>query len=650
MATNSAAEVAPAGAGARWIERLRRRLWNPAMNGAIADDRRRSWEIRNNTPRPVWLEHDNRIFTLAPLEVMTWSPSGRRDHAGADKDPRQAFPALERLIDRHQVEVTRPRDEAPRDILLSRTIRFATIAVSIWLILLWPMSLWWWWHIGAWLGFACALLFLFLWTSPARRRAGREVRRWTFYNATMLGVVAVGILVPAVALYLATDLRHVVSIWPNGLGVDTSKPLELIGRMLQLTFISVATLLPALMYFQFDAERLGTLRDRWIQNVFRLDPTVTTRCDVTAKYGRQLDEAYGPQEDGRGRLTRGRRSPIILTTLILAMGWLLILLKAGDKIAAGKPDAPLTFVSLLDPNQSLVTFAFLGAYFFGLQLVWQSYVRGDLRPKTYTTITVRVLVVVILAWLIGAVTDATQAAEPLYLLAFAAGFVPDRVLHLLWEKGLPKLGRVVDLGRQQQLTELEGADLYERTRLSEEGITSLEALAHHDLLDLFFKTRIQPARLVDWVDQAILIMYLSGESGATQPALDGTVLRIALRRVGIRTASDLVYQTRRTEAGHRANSAERLNALAAIVHAEVPTCSLDQVRDRLRLLASTLDQSEWLGRIENWRRSDLIAADHRRRRYIDAHGHLKYGDPRLAGEHCLLEETDSEGTVRSHYA
>src|SRR5205823_5682011 len=28
-------------------------------------------------------------------------------------------------------------------------------------------------------------------------------------------------------------------------------------------FIAMVTLLPALMYFQFDAERLGTLRDRW---------------------------------------------------------------------------------------------------------------------------------------------------------------------------------------------------------------------------------------------------------------------------------------------------------------------------------------------------------------------------------------------------
>jgi hypothetical protein len=226
----------------------------------------------------------------------------------------------------------------------------------------------------------------------------------------------------------------------------------------------------------------------------------------------------------------------------------------------------LSFVALLDPDQSLVTFAFLGAYFFALQLIWQGYVRTDLRPKTYTTITVRVLVVVIFSWLIEA-TMGGGSPESLYLLAFAAGLVPDSILHLIWEKALPRLGNILNQDRQQPLTELEGIDLYERTRLSEEGITSVEALAHHDLLDLFFKTRISAARLVDWIDQAILVMYLSpdwqaagpdggidqvdlstdkaGKRAAGGPRPSGSSLRRALRTLGIRTASDLVYLTRR---------------------------------------------------------------------------------------------------------
>jgi hypothetical protein len=204
---------------------------------------------------------------------------------------------------------------------------------------------------------------------------------------------------------------------------------------------------------------------------------------------------------------------------------------------------------------SLITFAFLGVYFFALQLVWQGDVRADLRPKTYTTIAVRVLVVVVVAWLIDATTGASENLEPLYLLAFAAGFVPDQVLHLLWEKVLPRLSRFVDQGRQQQLTELEGINLYERTRLGEESITSVEALAHHDLLDLFIKTRIAAEWLMDWVDQAILVICLSADK--TKPTF-----RDALRKVGIRTASELVKLTKRNDR----TSDLKLNDLAGVAH------------------------------------------------------------------------------------
>jgi hypothetical protein len=97
---------------------------------------------------------------------------------------------------------------------------------------------------------------------------------------------------------------------------------------------------------------------------------------VYAKYGRQLEEAYGGCGDSRGRLTRGRRSPVVLTTLVLAFGWLLILLKGGDRISFDPADnSNLSFIALLDPDHSMVAFAFLGAFFFALQLVWQAYVQ-----------------------------------------------------------------------------------------------------------------------------------------------------------------------------------------------------------------------------------------------------------------------------------
>jgi hypothetical protein len=577
---------------------------------------RPTWYLRNTTPRPIWIEHENRILSLAPLEERAWPSAG----SGPPPDPYAAFPQLRTLVERRQVDIRRHPGESGADPLLIRIVRLSLVGGFVWLASFWPLPLWWWQRIGGVLAIGCALSLLIVITLRSRPRTGRQMRRWTWYNATMWAVIAVGVLLPAGVLYLATDLHQVVSVWPGGLRVDTDRPLVIIGRLMQLTFIAAATLLPALMYFQFDAERLATLRDRWIQNVFRLDPTVSTMYDVTAKYGRYIDEAYGCPEDGRGRLTRGRRSPIILTTLFLAFGWLLIL-RLGPIDGSG-----LSFVGLLAPDPSLVAFAFLGAYFFGLNLVWRGFVRADLRPKTYTTIAVRIMAVVIVAWLIDVWTNGDPPTPPLYLLAFAAGFVPDQVLHFLWEKVLPRLGGFLDAGRQQQLTELEGIDLYERTRLSEEGITNVEALAHHDLLDLFFKTRIPATRLVDWVDQAILVMYLAPD---TEPrdvrAARGPELRAALRTLGVRTATDLVNLVRRADDPF---SRQRFDAMVAELRTALPAGRSVDIEQRLRLIAGTLDRSEWLGRIINWRYSDLIERVPARRRYIDGHGDLRVGDPR----------------------
>jgi hypothetical protein len=598
----------------------------------------RQWLIRNETPRPIWLEHGGRVLTLAPHEERVWSAEPAPRVWAQPEDIREAFPQLHRLVDRHQVALCAKPEVSEVDAPLASAIRVTLIVGLIWVASLWPLPLWWWLRVGAVLATGFALWLLVMLTQPARRSRkrtaaqvgamGRLVRRKAWYNFTMVMVVAIGILIPAATLYLATDLHEVVAFWPDGVTIDSSKPLVLVGRLMQLTFIAVATLMPALMYFQFDVERLGTLRHRWIQNVFRLDPTVSTMCDVKAKYERQLEEAYG-LDDGRGRLTRGRRSPIIVTTLILAFGWLLIMLRAGDEIRVGPGDS-LSFLTLLNPDQSMVTFAFLGAYFFALHLIWDGFVRSDLRPKTYTTIAVRILVVVVLAWLIEAVTKSTDNSQPLFLIAFAAGFVPDKVLHLIWEKVLPRTASILNLDQQQPLTEIEGIDLYERTRLSEEGITNVEAIAHHDLLDLFFKTRIPAARLVDWVDQAILVMYLNGAAGESDSPREGNArLRVALRTVGIRTASDLVEFTRRADGETVTRCSRRVAELSDTLAPLLPEAEREGVWRRLHVLSEALDHSEWLGRIENWRRSDMIEADPWKRRWIDGFGDLRYGDPRV---------------------
>ena len=72
--------------------------------------------------------------------------------------------------------------------------------------------------------------------------------------------------------------------------VDPASYGVVVGRALLLLTVILVSLFPALMYFQFDREKLPTQIDRWLHAIFRLDPSLETVADVDAKYGRRVEE------------------------------------------------------------------------------------------------------------------------------------------------------------------------------------------------------------------------------------------------------------------------------------------------------------------------------------------------------------------------
>ncbi len=354
------------------------------------------------------------------------------------------------------------------------------------------------------------------------------------------------------------------ALWLMKIDFRLADGLVILVRGLQLIFISTASLLPALLYFLFDRQQLGTLRDRFEQHIFRLDPYVQTLVDVRSKYGRQMAEVFGPEAVGGTRLLRGTRWPIMVATLAITIGWITAMLSQTFAVPAS---TDLAAIALFAPKQDVVTFGFLGAYFFTLNNTLRRYARGDLKPKAYSSITVRIFVVFIVSWLVGLVFT----EKPAMLVAFFAGIVPETGLTLLQEslrrqKGVGKL--IPSFQEKHPLTELEGVDLYDRARLEDEGVTNVEGLAHHDLIDLMIETRIPVPRLVDWIDQAILYLHA-----------DQTFMQ-RLRGFGIRTATDLV-------AADQAGLAGFLK---------------EDERSRVVILISTLKDDEWLAYVQAWRK------------------------------------------------
>jgi hypothetical protein len=276
---------------------------------------------------------------------------------------------------------------------------------------------------------------------------------------SLLLILTIGIGLPTLAVYF----------FGGGRGFLGGEPtLALLGRALQLIFIATASLLPALLYFLFDRQQLGTLRERFEQQIFRLDPNVASLIEVRAKYGRQLAEIYGPDmTTDEGRLIRATRWPILVATLVITLGWILTLLPAGGGLVISQPSEIL---NLFLPQRTAVIFGFLGVYFFGLNTISHRYVRADLKPKAYSSITVRVFIVVILAWVIGLPVKDENPYE--LMLVFVIGIFPESGLTLIREsirKGTG-LGKFIPYTREKHpLTNLEEIDVYDRARLLDEG-------------------------------------------------------------------------------------------------------------------------------------------------------------------------------------
>ena len=318
----------------------------------------------------------------------------------------------------------------------------------------------------------------------------------------------------------------------------TTDAITVTGRMLQMVFVVIAALLPALLYFLYDRQKVSIVSKTFYREIVLLDPAIHTSADAEEKYGHLINEVYGDKSAGYYLANVGL--PITLSSVLIALGWLLILLP----IVPESPLGPADFFNLVNPLPSALSFGFLGAYFFALNMVFRRYVRSDLTPKAYSHITVRLLVTTILVWAVSVLPDPQFKQSPaLLIMAFCIGVVPETAIKVIQEFMRKTIGRFSEsLDERDPLTNLDGIDLYDRARLSEEGVENIENLAYHNMIDLLVQTRIPARRLADMVDQAILYLHAGtgrdAKTGQDSDSQKETTLKL-LRGYGIRTATDL---------------------------------------------------------------------------------------------------------------
>jgi hypothetical protein len=511
--------------------------------------------IINETPSRLTLKNiDGEEMVLAPLQEKAVSPAD----SGFD------FHDLERK------GIVRTRTEEPSslgDNILTMLFGggFWFMVIAIWLTnikpvfgipaAIWPYAVWG----TALLILILAAIGLIVWGT----NTGPLVARWTKNAVALTVVLAIGLGLPAATIYFFGGGREFLGSAPS---------LALFGRLMQLALIATASLLPVLLFFLFDRYQLSTLRKGLYFSLFRLDRSLTTISDIHAKYGSQIDEAYGSDAQGRGRLTPGTRWPVLVCAFVMTLGWIVALAPVGTEFAPA--NAKEVLASLM-PQPTATVFGFLGVYFFSLRGIALRYARGDLKPKAYTNIMVRLFIVLVISWVLAAVFRGDLSL--ILVLAFLFGITPDEFFTWIKQTFRDKVPSVPQ--STLPLNDLEGIDLYDLARLESEGIVNIEGLAHHELIDLIIETRIPVPRLIDWVDQAILYLHTDGSA------------RTKLREYGIRTPTDLMRAWEKVET--RKDNAE-MTDFKKLLGSEKPPYRLEVIRD-------ALSDDEWFATVSCWR-------------------------------------------------
>ena len=329
---------------------------------------------------------------------------------------------------------------------------------------------------------------------------------------------------------------------------------------------------PAVMWWLFIASQRASLLNEFLSNLHRLGlfdrlsnqrETENARATRVDSYVQKFEANYGrvPQDvhaDVIGRritpYTAEQASvqppisvaavPVSITLAILAVGWLFTLPPVG---APGVTPAN-PWKEALTPVANPVTFAFLGSYFFCIQMLFRRYVRSDLRGSAYVAMVIRILMAIIGTWVVVAIAPILPwdlSDSQLLMIGFVIGVFPvvawqivRNVMIKTFRFALPSLQS------EMSLNYLDGLTVWHESRLEEEDIENVPNMATADIVGLLVCTRLPAERIVDWVDQAILLTYLGPRQVGGS---DGSSGREQLSRHGIRTASALLASARSAE-------------------------------------------------------------------------------------------------------
>ena len=367
------------------------------------------------------------------------------------------------------------------------------------------------------------------------------------WRRIIFGAVALALIALAIALYrLLTRLdsrqRNVVlivlvvlSIVALALMIGIFQDMTRI-LMARLALTLIFTGLPASMYALFITTKRQTLWQEFEDYRTKLDPvTHVASADI---YRKKFEALYGPIDKAgiSSNLLGETTFPVLLTTAIIGLGWIWFWF-----FSLGLAANAVKVVNVFDyfkGDVSPFTYGFLGAYLFSIQMLFRRYVQSDLRSTAYTHANQRFLTTWVWSFVLVAIPWGNtfgvdgKVAESISILAFIIGVFPE----VAWQAIGQFAQRVFSIAvpsfkRGLSLDKIEGLTLWTETRLIEEDIENVQNLVTAGIVDLMLRTNYKPERVVDWIDQGILLLHLGA---------DKSLLQIAYAQRGFVTATDVL--------------------------------------------------------------------------------------------------------------
>ncbi len=168
-------------------------------------------------------------------------------------------------------------------------------------------------------------------------------------------------------------------------------------------------------------------------------------------------------------------------------------------------------------SMSAVMIGFLGAYVWGAKNIFDRFEALDLNPDVYFNLSVRLLVVVVVALVIRHMFGSLKGrvAYILPILAFAVGMTPERSLVYVEDvvtttfRGLERAFTPTKSLKtyDTSLDMIDGMNTSQKMRMRDAGILNSQNLAQVDIFKIFNATPFRFKSLMDWKGQALLFVY-----------------------------------------------------------------------------------------------------------------------------------------------